>query len=116
MATFDQRGQHVTYQYNAAGNVNIGAARNVEEFVTELGKLRDEIDRAGASGVLETEVALDTKYQLDKAAQQARKAVPDKETLVDHLATAKELIAQVGDAAGLVTGLVQAIDKVRVLL
>jgi hypothetical protein len=115
MATFDQRGQHVTYQYNAAGNINFGAARSVEEFSRELGKLREEVARADTSGALESGVALDTTYQIDKAAQQARQASPDKDALVDHLKTAKDLIAQVGDAAGLVSGLVQAIEKVGVL-
>ena len=28
MAIFDQRGQRVTYQYNAAGDINFGAVQN----------------------------------------------------------------------------------------
>ena len=28
MAIFDQRGQQVTYQYNAAGDINFGAVQN----------------------------------------------------------------------------------------
>ena len=115
MATFDQRGQHVTYQYNAAGNINIGAVQSVADFASELGKLRDEVDAASTSGALEKDVALDATYQLDKAAQQTEKPSPDKEALVGYLTTAKDLIAQVGSAAGLVAGLVQAIEKVRVL-
>ena len=77
MATFDQRGQQVTYQYNAAGNINIGAVESAAEFERELGKLRDEVDKAGASGALKKDVALDAKYQLDKAAQQTVKPSPD---------------------------------------
>ena len=115
MANFDQRGQHVTYQYNAAGNISIGAVQSVADFADELGKLRDEIDKASSSGALEKDVALDAKYQLDKAAQQTEKPAPDKDALVGYLTTAKDLVAQVGGAAGLVTGLVQAIEKVRVL-
>ena len=116
MATFDQRGQHVTYQYNAAGNITIGAAQSVAEFATELGKLRDEVDKASTAGALDKGVALDAKYQLDKAAQQTEKSAPDKNALVGHLTAAKDLVAQVGSAAGLVTGLVQAIEKVQTLL
>jgi hypothetical protein len=115
MATFDQRGQQVTYQYNAAGSINIGAVQSVADFAGELGKLRDEVDKASTSGVLEKDVALDAKYQLDKAAQQTEKPSPDKDALVGYLTTAKDLVAQVGSAAGLVAGLVQAIEKVRVL-
>jgi len=77
VATFDQRGQQVTYQYNAAGNINIGAVESAAEFERELGKLRDEVDKAGASGALKKDVALDAKYQLDKAAQQTVKPSPD---------------------------------------
>jgi len=115
MATFDQRGQHVTYQYNAAGNINIGAVENGTDLGGELGKLRDEVDKASESGALEKDVALDAKYQLDKAVQQTDKPSPDKDALVGYLTTAKDLVAQVGSAAGLVAGLVQAIEKARVL-
>jgi hypothetical protein len=36
MAIFDQRGQRVTYQCNAAGDINFGAVRNRMDFVGEL--------------------------------------------------------------------------------
>jgi hypothetical protein len=115
MATFDQRGQHVTYQYNAAGDINIGAVQSRPDLVGELEKLRGEVDRAASAGAIDKEIATDAKYQIDKATQQAEKPAPDKDAVVDHLTAAKDLVTQVGAAAGLVTGLVQAIEKVRVL-
>ena len=42
MAIFDQRGQRVTYQYNAAGDINFGAVQNRMDLVGELGKLQRE--------------------------------------------------------------------------
>jgi hypothetical protein len=115
MAIFDQRGQQVTYQYNAAGNINIGAIQSAADLGPELTKLRDEVDSAASQGALDKDVALDAKYQLDKAAQQVEKPAPNKDAIVGHLNSAKDLVAQVGTAAGLVTGLVQAIEKVRIL-
>jgi len=44
----DQRGQQVTYQYNAAGDINIGAVQNRTELVGELRKLKGEIEQATA--------------------------------------------------------------------
>ena len=115
MATFDQRGQHVTYRSTPTGDINIGAVQSKAELAAELQKLGSEVDKAAASGALDESVSIDTKYQIEKAAQQAKKAAPDKGALVGHLESAKDLIQEVGAAAGLLGGLVQAIEKVRVL-
>ena len=77
MATFDQRNQRVTYQYNAAGDINIGAARNREELAGELKKLRTELDRAAAEGAVELDAATEAGDQLDKAVRQAEKPAPN---------------------------------------
>ena len=114
-AIFDQRGQQVTYQYNAAGDINIGAVQDRADLARELSKLGGEVEKAAAAGSIDKEVATDAKYQVDKAAQQAEKPAPDKDVIVKHLTTASDLVKEVGAAAGLATGLLQAIDKVRVL-
>ena len=115
MTVFDQRGQQVTYQYNAAGDMNIGAVQDRADLARELSKLGGEVEKAAAAGSIDKEVATDAKYQVDKAAQQAEKPAPDKDVIVKHLTVAKDLVNEVGAAAGLATGLLQAIDKVRVL-
>ena len=115
MTVFDQRGQQVTYQYNAAGDINIGAVEDRADLARQLAKLGGEVDKAAAAGSIDKEVATDAKYQVDKAAQQAEKPAPDKDVIVKHLTTASDLVKEVGAAAGLATGLLQAIDKVRVL-
>jgi hypothetical protein len=81
VATFDQRGQHVSYQYNAAGNINIGAADRQADLAGELRNLAGEVDKAAAAGAVDREVATDAKYQVEKAAQQAEKPAPDKDAL-----------------------------------
>ena len=78
MTVFDQRGQHVTYQYNAAGDINFGAVQNKVDVVVQLEKLRTEMSTAIESGVFDEETATDARYQLDKAVQQAKKPEPEK--------------------------------------
>ena len=58
MTVFDQRGQQVTYQYNAAGDINFGAVQNKADVVGELknlqaelaGAIRDELAAVAADG------------------------------------------------------------------
>ena len=113
MPVFDQRGQHVIYQYNAEGDINFGAVQNRLDVVGELEKLQTEMSKAIEAGVLEGQTAIDAKYQLDNAVYQAKEAEPDKKTVLDHLSEAKALIEGVTTATGLVTALVQAAEVVR---
>lgn len=117
MATFDQRGQRVTYQYNAAGNINIGGVQDRADLAGELEKLRAEVSRAREGGALEEETATDAEYQMTKAVQQAKKPEPDNKRLLDHINQAKSLIegatAAGGAAAGLVSALGQAAAQVH---
>ena len=119
MATFDQRGQQVNYQYNAAGDINFGAAQNRADVVRELEKLKAEVTKATEAQVIDAEVATDVEYQLSKAVQQAQKPDPDKPTLMMHLNEAKELVENVAGnvtaASGLVTALAQAAATVQAL-
>jgi hypothetical protein len=115
MPIFDQRGQQVTYQYNAAGDINFGAVRDRAAFAGELRKLGGELDKAAGNGALAPDVAADARDQLDKAARQAEQPSPNKNVLVGYLTTAQELVKQAMAATGLVAGLVQAIEKVGIL-
>ena len=114
---FDQRGQQVQYQYNAAGDINFGAVQNRLEAAAEIGKLQEELSRANQAGAIDDDAATDAEYQIKKALQQAQKPEGDKNIILNHLRTAKEIIAgvagNVAAATGLVTGLGQAIEMVR---
>ena len=117
MTVFDQRGQHVTYQYNAAGDINFGAVQNKMELVTQLEALQTELAKAIQQGAIDDEeVATDTEYQLTKAVQQAKKPEPDKKKLLDHLKEAEGLLKGIAAAAGLVGALVKAADLVSKLM
>jgi hypothetical protein len=113
MAAFDQRGQHVTYQYNAAGNINFGAVQNRVDLVGELEKLQTEVTAARQTGIFGEGTATDVSYQLTKAVQQAKQLTPDKPTLLTHLHSAKALLEGVTAASGLVTGFVKAAELVQ---
>ena len=111
MATFDQRGQNVSYQYNAAGNINFGAVQNRQDFITELEKLKTELHKATDASVIDADVATDAEYQLSKAINQAKKPDANQKTILEHINGAKTLIEGVAAASGLVTGLLTAAEQ-----
>jgi hypothetical protein len=51
MAIFDQRGQQVNYQYNAAGDINLGSVQNQAQLIEELSKLKSELSEAAEAQV-----------------------------------------------------------------
>jgi len=113
MTIYDQREQHVGYQYNAAGNINFGAVNNRVELVGELEKLQREMKQAADAGILDEETATDAEYNLVKAIQGARKPEPDRGAVAGYLETAKTLIEGVKEASGLVAALETAITLVQ---
>ena len=105
MAIFDQRGQRVNYQYNAAGDINLGSVQNQVQLIKEIGKLKSELSKAAEAQVIDAEVFTDVNYQMTKAIQQAKKPEPDKKGIVGHLNNAKSLLEGVTAASGIVTAL-----------
>ena len=110
---FDQRGQQVTYLYNAAGNISFGAVQNYLDLAAELQILQAELANAAAAGAIDQDAATDAEYELTKAAQQAQRPTPDKQSLLGHLTAAKQLVAGATALSDLVTGLGQAIEMVQ---
>jgi len=115
MAQFDMRGQKVTHQYNAVGDINFGVVENTFDLVAELEKLKGEFDKSEETDIIGEDTATDAKYQVSKAIQQAKKHNPDKKTILDHLNAAKALIEDITAASSLVTALFSAIEIVRKL-
>ena len=110
MSVFDQRGQKVTYQYNAAGNINFGNVKNRVDLVEELEKLKVEISKAKDAKAIDAETVTDVQYQLQKAVDQAQKPEPNKNAILEHLDKAKDFIKGVADLGGLVTGIIKAME------
>lgn len=113
MAQFDQRGQQVNYQYNAAGNINFGATASNTDVVGELRKLLDEINKAISAKAIDPENGVDVESKIKKAIIQAEKPTPDKQNILENIEGAKKIIEGVGSAAGLIGGFVQAAEAVR---
>ena len=113
MTVFDQRHQRVKYQYNIAGNVDLDAVNNSPEFLEQLTKLQEEMERAIEKGALEEEPAEDAEYQLKKAVREAQKPEPDKKKLKDHLQNAKMAIEGIAAVGGLVAALTKAAQLVE---
>lgn len=113
MASFDQRGQKVKYQFNAKGDINFGIIQNKAEFVNELRKLISEVRLAVKSENIQEEVAIDVEAHLQKAIVQAEKEKPDGKTLLDHINGAKTIIESLSSASGLVSALIQAANLAR---
>jgi hypothetical protein len=113
MATFDQQGQHITYQYNVAGDINVDTVQNWRDLVGELQRLQRKLADAAQEGVFDQETATAAPDRLTKAVQEAEKPAPDTTTILDHLSGAKTLIEGISAAGGLVTALVKAAEMVR---
>ena len=113
MSVFDQRKQTVNYQYNATGNINFSNVQNHTDAIAELEKLYSDVEQSIQSGILDEGVSLDIEYRLKKAILQAKKAEPDKKTILEHLNEAKSLIEGVAAATGLVTALAQAVTMIQ---
>lgn len=112
MTIFDQRGQQVNYQYNAAGNINFGIVKNKLELVNQLKTLRDEMDKAINAKVFDEDTAIAVEHKIKEAINQAEKPSPDKKIIVNYLKDAKTLIGGITGATGLVTALNQAIKAI----
>ena len=116
MTTFDQRGQKVNYQFNAAGNINFGVVQDKAELVIELQKLLTEVNKATQAGAITGEVAIDIESNVKKAMLQAEKSKPDKQIIIDNINGAKTIIEGVASAVGLVNGFVEAVEMIRRVL
>ncbi|MGE0127251.1 MAG: hypothetical protein AB7U82_04010 [Blastocatellales bacterium] len=114
MAIFDQRGQQVIYQYiyNAAGDINFGSVQSNADAVAELQKLQSEVRKARDAGAIDEDTATDVAYDIEKAANQAKKEGADKNSAIGYLEKAKTLLEGFSTAAGLVKGLSGAIEMI----
>jgi hypothetical protein len=107
MPVFDQRGQSVQYQYNAAGDINIGGVQSVEQLAGEINKLRGEIEKAKSSGIIREEAALEAQYALLEASREAAARKPDRSKFLDQIGKAKDVLKDVAALGGLVEALTE---------
>jgi hypothetical protein len=116
MALFDQRGQHVNYQYNAAGNINFGAVQNSYDLAAELEKLEAELTQARDQQAVDRLTAAKAATPLLEAAEEAKKPEPDKRSLLSYLDTAKDCLKGVAAVGGIVEAVTKACEWVEKML
>lgn len=115
-SVFDQRGQNVNYQFNAAGDINISEIRDKQSLVNEIAKLRLEIEKVKAANLVSPDTALEAEYHLLQAGKQAEQEKPNKGSILDHIGKAKNLFVDLTAAAGLVKALIEVGQLVEKLL
>ena len=118
MAKFDQRHQQVVNQTNAdtvnqvnansVASVNFGSTQSKVEFIAELRKLIEEIEKASNTGAIEKKIAVDVEFHIKKAVVEIEEPHPQKKNILDHIASAKTLLEGLSSATGLVNALMQA--------
>lgn len=105
MSVFDQRGQHVQYQFNAARDINLEGLQSLDQLAAALAKLRAEIDKAKQSGTVPEDIALDAQHHLLEASREAKSAKPDKSAFLETIGKAKDLLKDITAVAGLVNAI-----------
>lgn len=116
VSIFDQRGQHVEYQFNVAGNINLDGVQSVDQLVNQIAHLRAEIDQAKRVGAVPEDIAVEAQYHLLEASRQAKSETPDRSTLLDNIRKAKDLLKDIAAVASLVTALAKLADVAMKLL
>jgi hypothetical protein len=81
LTVFDQRGQRVTNQYNAMGNININSVQDKTELAIELEKLVKEIDNDKEAKSIDPDIAIEAEYHILQAIKEAKSNKPEKRSL-----------------------------------
>jgi len=110
---FDQRGQQVNYQYNAAGNINFGAVQNLADFISQLDLLKQEITRAHQEQLINELTESKTKTQILEALDEAKKTKPNKTSLLSYLEQAKDCLKGGVEVSGIIEAIIKACEWVQ---
>ena len=111
MTVFDQRGQHVKYQYNIAGAIDLEAVGSKAELIEQLEKLQAELARATQEGALDVDQGFNAEAEVKKAAAVAQMPEPDKGKILGYLNQAKDIVTEVTTTVTATTGLALALQK-----
>lgn len=121
VSTFDQRGQQVQSQNNAAGDVNIAGDININtiqtpsDFIRNLQRVKGELTKASEAQIIDAEIVTDADYEIACAIQEAKKSTPDKKSITEHIDRAKGLLENMTATAGLASALVKLVEAAQKL-
>ena len=116
MSVFDQRGQHVQYQFNAAGDINIDSINSTEHIATELAKFRAEIDKAKIANAISEEIATKSQDYLLEAEREVRVKKSKQSSVLSAIGKAIDILKSTASMAGLVTSLTKLAKVVKDLI
>ncbi len=116
MSVFDQRGQHIQYQFNSAGDININSIDSVDRIVAELGKFRAEIDKAKVGNAITEDIAIQAQYHLLEASREVASKKPDRSAILQAISKTTGLLKSTAALTGLVTALTKLSEVVKDLI
>jgi F0F1-type ATP synthase epsilon subunit len=99
----------------AGRDISFGTVQDKQELLSQLEKLKEAFVKAGETQIISEDKAIDAEAEVKKAIGQAKKSTPDKKSILGYLTTAKSLIEGIGEASGLITSIVGAIEAVHKL-
>lgn len=116
MAIFDQRGQKVNNQYNAAHDINFNQGMKKEEFLDELNRLKSAIEQlANSPTEIPQENIAEASEAVDRSTTEAKKETPNKKILEANLGKAQLLLNDFAAAVNVVAALGKAIAIIGAL-
>lgn len=107
---FDQRYQHVKYQYNAAGSINFDAATSQDDLIKILDLLKTELKRAVDTQNIDELLESKIRTSILEAIAEAKKAQPEKTSLLAFLKQASESISGIESVTELASGIEKAYE------
>jgi len=116
VTVFDQRGQQVSYQYNAAGNINFEHVQNKTDFISQLEFLKNELTKAREGQVINELIEYKAKTQLLEAIEEARKPEPNKTSLLAYLKRTQECLKDIASISGIFEAVTNAYKWVESFL
>ena len=112
-SVFDQRGQNVNYQYNAAGNINVGTMQSEADLISQLDLLKQELAKARERSVITELTESKAKTPLLEAIQEAERPKPDKKSLLTHFDDIKDCLKGITAVEGIVEAVTKAYEWVE---
>ena len=109
MATFDQRNQTVTYQYNGE-MINFNGVVNKAEFAQQIDNVFSELSRAVSLNAIDAASANGALEAINTASANAKSPSPEKGKIIGYLQKAGELVKGAAALGGLYLALVKAAE------
>jgi 2,4-dienoyl-CoA reductase-like NADH-dependent reductase (Old Yellow Enzyme family) len=108
MAIFNQQGQRVRYQYNAAGDINFNNVSNKDEFAQQLQQLKAEIERMKRANIADPKAVQAAEEGIDKAIEETSKPNVNKSVVSGLLEKAGKSLTGIAAVAEFAAGLAAA--------